>query len=352
MVSILLRGCCGRMGRMISDLAAQNEETVIAAGVDLAPASCNYPVFTSLADCHVPADILVDFTRADEVEDSIAYCVAHHMALLVGTTGLSASQMEILYRAAAVIPVFWASNLSMGVALLERLCRNAASFLQGNFDVEITETHHKGKLDAPSGTALTLAEAIREELNAPSPFIHGRSGRCPRNAGEIGIHALRGGTVTGEHQVHFFGHDETITLSHSAQSRGVFAAGAIRAALWVSDKPAGFYSMKDLVAESSSSSSLTITQGQVVTQPSSSALAMQFSGTHWLSFVPCEEDKAFASLISWEYPSLSAENISSCLNRIRSLEIQPLLVQAEPGKLLLAVPRAAARMVLEVIESK
>jgi len=337
MTRILLRGCGGRMGRMIADLAAQSDDCVIAAGVDLVECSAEFPVFTDLNDCSVPADVLVDFTRADGIEDSVAYALQKKMALLVGTTGLSQEQKDKLQDASQDIPVFLASNMSMGVALTGELSRYAASFLGSAFDVEIVETHHNQKLDAPSGTALTLAEAVRDGLGTPAPFTYGRQGRQPRVPGEIGIHALRGGTVTGTHEVNFFGHDETITLTHRAQSRGLFAAGAIRAAEFLCGKPAGWYTMADIVSGSRSEAEFTETDGFIAESeiPEASSF-QQYTGSVWKSFSVSGPGKS-AVLMILKDPSLDAGRTASILQALSGRGITPILAHAAEGEVMLAV---------------
>ncbi len=338
MTRILLRGCAGRMGRMIAELSKQSGDVTVAAGVDITPFEADFPVFTDLSECDVPADVLVDFTRADGIEASADYACRKGMALLIGTTGLSDTQRELLRKASEMIPVFLASNLSMGVALMARLCRDAASFLGDGYDAEITETHHNQKLDAPSGTALTLAEAVRSGFGTEAPYVYGRQGRAPRHPGEIGIHALRGGTVAGIHEVHFFGHDETVTLTHEAQSRGVFAAGALRVASFLAGKPAGWYSMSDVVSGGENGRTVTEETGSVVISDSPVASSFQQYGKDgWTVFLPESDEGRNAVLIRIEDPALDETAAAAVLTDLSCKGISFLLAQAEKGRVLLAV---------------
>ncbi len=248
-MNILLVGACGRMGRMVSEAASEHGDAVVC-GVDLAPAPMPFPVVKDFSSPIADADVMIDFSSAEGLEERLAYAAAHGLPAVLAATGYSDADLETVKAYAERIPLFRTGNLSLGVNLLQLLVRRAASVLGENFDVEIVERHHNMKKDAPSGTALMLAESVRAGEREGRELVFGRHGNTgARDPREIGIHAVRGGTIVGEHEVMFAGEDEIVTLSHSARSRKVFAAGALRAAAWLIGKPAGQYDMDDLVKE-------------------------------------------------------------------------------------------------------
>ena len=251
MLNIMLCGCGGRMGAALT-AAAQAAGDRVVAGVDVNPAAdSTYPVFTSPDEFTGHADVIVDFSHHSALSSLLAYAKRTATPIVVCTTGHSEEQLLEMKAAAKEIPVFFSRNMSLGINLLMALCRRAAATLGLDFDVEIIEKHHNKKLDAPSGTALMLADCIKEtDESAPRTYVYDRQKeRRARARGEIGIHAVRGGTIVGEHDVLFAGKDEVITLSHSAASREVFATGAMRAAHFMKGKPAGFYNMDDVLNE-------------------------------------------------------------------------------------------------------
>lgn len=248
MVELLIQGIHGRMGRALCALAEGRADCHIAAGVDLAALPCSVPVFPSLAQNTVPADVLIDFSSPAAAQDAIEYCGAHHMPCVMCTTGLSAAQEQALETLSHTVPVFRSANMSLGVNLLIELAAQASAVLGRDFDIEIIEKHHRNKLDAPSGTALMIADALQEGSDLPYRKVYDRHERRAKRAPEeIGIHAVRGGSIVGEHEVLFAGPQETITISHSAASREVFANGALNAAIFLAGRPAGMYTMKDLI---------------------------------------------------------------------------------------------------------
>ncbi|MBE6778241.1 MAG: 4-hydroxy-tetrahydrodipicolinate reductase [Ruminococcaceae bacterium] len=245
MMNIMLCGCLGRMGRAVT--AAVTEDTVVA-GVDAACGEAPYPVYAHPAECTQPVDVIIDFSNPAALAEELAYAVSHKIPAVICTTGLSQEQKADLGRAAEHIPVFFSGNMSLGVSVLAALTKKAAAILGDGFDVEIIEMHHNQKLDAPSGTALMLADAARQGLSYEPVYTYDRHAvRQKRDPHEIGISAVRGGTIVGEHQVIFAGKDEVINLTHRAQSREIFAVGALRAARFLVEQPAGMYSMEDLV---------------------------------------------------------------------------------------------------------
>lgn len=252
MAGILLCGALGKMCKAVTAKVAETEDLEIVAGVDLGTAPADYPIYKSFAD--VPAEVteqvdaVIDFSHPSVFEGMLTYLLANKMPAVVCTTGLSAEQVNKLKSAAYETPIFYSANMSLGVNLLIELARKAAKALGEDFDIEVVEMHHNQKVDAPSGTALMLANAISEELATDPAYEydrHAKREKRPKN--EIGIHSLRGGNVVGEHQVVFAGKDELITLSHSARSKTLFAGGAVNAARFLIGKENGLFSMKDLI---------------------------------------------------------------------------------------------------------
>ncbi len=250
MTRILLSGCCGRMGRQVAELAAETEDVTVAAGCDCRVGPADFPVYERLSDVREEADVLVDFSSAAALPDVLAFCTARKMPVLLAATGYSEADGKAILDAARTVPVFRSANMSLGVNVLADLVRRACALLGTGYDVEIVEMHHNRKLDAPSGTALMLAEAAKESLPYRAELVYDRhERRAARPENEIGVHSLRGGTVVGEHEVVFAGPDEVIRISHSAQSRRIFAAGALRAAAYLAGRTApGMYGMDDLLS--------------------------------------------------------------------------------------------------------
>lgn len=250
MTRIILSGCMGRMGKVITNIAAETENAEIVCGVDLVSGAAPYPVYQSFAEISEDADAIIDFSHPSNFENILAFAKEKNLPVVFATTGLSEEQRAKMQEAADTIPVFFSANMSLGINLLIRLAKQAAVILEDKFDIEIIEKHHNRKIDAPSGTALAIADAIADSLTVKPQYVYDRqSVRKQRDKNEIGIHAIRGGTIVGEHDVLFAGPDEVVTLSHHAASRDVFAQGAVRAALYMHGKPKGFYSMDDLFAE-------------------------------------------------------------------------------------------------------
>lgn len=251
MVRILMHGCCGRMGRMITELAAKDETLCIAAGVDAkGEAYAGYPVYSALEKVQEEVDVVIDFSNAKAVDHLLDWCIDKKIPAAVCTTGLSDEQMERLHQAAESVAVLKSANMSIGVNLLLKLLAEAAPKLEAaGFDCEIVEKHHNQKLDAPSGTALALADAVNDSLKERCTYVYDRSTRRQKRPdNEIGISSVRGGSIVGDHDVIFAGQDEVITFSHTAYSRAIFAKGALAAASYLAGRPAGFYDMQDVLA--------------------------------------------------------------------------------------------------------
>ena len=247
---IILCGACGKMGANVLSLLQNDENAVAVCGVDLYPREIGVPVYKSFADIKEEADVIVDFSSPENLVERLEYAKNKNIAIVLASTGLSKDDLALVDEYAKSVAIFKTANLSLGVNVMQALCKAAAQILGDDFDVEIIEKHHNLKKDAPSGTALMLADTVNEAFDNQKRFVNGREGIVgAREKSEIGIHAVRGGTIVGEHEVMFAGEDEIITISHSARSKRVFAVGAIRAAKFVKGKPAGKYDMKDLLNE-------------------------------------------------------------------------------------------------------
>lgn len=249
MINILMSGCNGKMGQVITKLVSQFDELKIAAGFDQNNTINNsYPVFTNINSCNEKVDVIIDFSHPSAFDAVLEFALKKNIPLVMATTGLSQANIKKLEDASKVIPIFFSANMSLGVSLVMDLVKKAAKILVNNFDIEIIEKHHNQKIDAPSGTALAIAEAINSVLEQKQEYIYDRhSRRKKRSKTEIGIHAVRGGTIVGEHSVIFAGNDEIIEIKHTAMSREIFGFGALRAARFIVKKEPGLYSMKDLV---------------------------------------------------------------------------------------------------------
>lgn len=250
MIRAMMHGCNGHMGQVITGLAAGDEELEIVAGIDLSDDKKNaYPVFTSLEECDVEADVIIDFCSAKAIDGLLAYSVKKQIPVVICTTGLSEEQIKRVREASASVAVLKSANMSLGINMLLKLLKEAAQTLSpAGFDMEIVERHHNQKVDAPSGTALALADSMNEALDHAYSYKYDRSGeRVKRPKTEIGISAVRGGNIVGEHEVIFAGTDEVVEFKHTAYSKAVFAKGAIEAAKFLAGKPEGLYDMSHVI---------------------------------------------------------------------------------------------------------
>lgn len=247
-MNIVLQGISGRMGAVLLELFQDRPDCKVVAGIDTHPMDFPFPVYPTAQDLkQLPAEnkphVVIDFSHPSATSSLLDYCAQSNLPCVICTTGLSPELKEKMYKTAQTTPVFYSANMSLGINLISNLVKKAQAILDG-FDIEIIEKHHHNKLDAPSGTALLLADAINQQAEGRYHYIYERQSlRQKRDPNEIGIHALRGGSIVGEHDVVFAGPDEVITISHQAYSRKVFASGAITAAIYLADKPAGLYSM-------------------------------------------------------------------------------------------------------------
>ena len=249
MVGVILHGCNGRMGQMLSELISKDEEMTVVAGIEPSGEAKNdYPVYKSFDELKETADVIIDFSTASAIDSLLDYCEKTHTPLVLCSTGLSEAQLDRVERLAKVSAVLVSANMSLGINMLLKLLKNVTKTLYGNgFDIEIVEKHHNQKLDAPSGTALALADVMKEELDDISYNLDRSKERKKRERNEIGISAVRGGTIVGEHEVIFAGTDEVIEIKHTAYSRAIFAKGAISAAKFLKGKSAGKYNMSDVI---------------------------------------------------------------------------------------------------------
>lgn len=250
MKRIILSGCNGKMGQMVAACVKDRSDCTIVAGIDITGNNSRnaFPVFTKPAECEVDADVIIDFSHPSTLAPLLAYAVERHIPAVIATTGLSSDQIERIQQTSKQVPLFFTANMSLGINLLAELAKKAAEVFGGQFDIEIIEKHHNQKIDAPSGTALMLADAVSEVLPETPQYIYDRHAvRKKRSSNEIGLHAVRGGTIVGEHEIIFAGRDEVLTLSHSAASKEVFAVGSINAALFLCDQPNGLYNMGHII---------------------------------------------------------------------------------------------------------
>lgn len=251
MTKVIMHGCNGKMGQVITSLCSGEERIEIVAGVDPShQVKQEYPVFAKIEECDVKADVIIDFASPQAVDGLLTYSISHQIPVVLCTTGLTEAQEEAVKEASGKVAVLKSANMSLGINLLLKLLQKAAQTLvSAGFDMEIVEKHHNQKVDAPSGTALALADALREALEGEYTYQYDRSKeRKKREKTEIGISAVRGGTIVGEHEVIFAGTDEVITFSHTAYSKQVFAKGAMEAAVFLKGRPKGLYTMADVIA--------------------------------------------------------------------------------------------------------
>ena len=252
MVRLIMNGSNGKMGQVITGIIAEDAQAEIVAGIDVYDGIKNpYPVFSNIADCNVDADVIIDFSNAKAIDGLLDYVEAKKMPVVLCTTGLSEEQLQRVEKVSKEVAVLKSANMSLGINTIMKLLQQAVQvFAPAGYDVEIVEKHHNQKLDAPSGTAIALADSMNEVMDHQYEYIYDRSQRRQkRDAKELGISAVRGGTIVGEHEVIFAGTDEVIEIKHTAYSKAVFAKGAVEAAKFLAGKPAGLYDMSHVISE-------------------------------------------------------------------------------------------------------
>lgn len=250
MTRIIMKGCNGTMGHVITGLVQNDETAEIVAGIDMKETTGNdYPVFTSFTTCDVDADVIIDFSSPINIEEMLQYAQKKQVPIVLCTTGLSDADIALVNETSKKVAILRSANMSLGINTLMKLLQAATKVLaDADFDIEIVEKHHNQKVDAPSGTALALADTINEIMNQEYEYNYDRSKLSEkRKKKEIGISAVRGGTIVGEHEIIFAGTDEVIEIKHTAYSKAIFAKGAIQAAKFLAGKEAGMYDMKDVI---------------------------------------------------------------------------------------------------------
>jgi len=252
MLKLVINGCNGKMGHVLVETAEKDPGVIVVAGVDknIENYKNKFPVYSSISEFEGSADVLLDFSRPEAIQPLLEYAVNTKTPLIVATTGIEGEDLQHIRKAAEHIPVFVSANMSLGVLVMVEISKLAASILGENFDIEIVDFHHNEKVDAPSGTALMLADAINTQLDEDKHYVYGRNAEHGRRKpDEIGIHALRGGTYPGEHRVIFAGLDEVVEIRHLALSRKIFALGAIKAAKFIASQKEGLYNMEHLIKQ-------------------------------------------------------------------------------------------------------
>lgn len=252
MTKVIMHGCNGKMGQVIAGLIKEDPQLTLVAGIDPYQGISNpFPVFSAIGDCEIEADVIIDFASAVAVDSLLDYCMEKEIPCVLCTTGLSEETLKKVQQASEKVAILKSANMSLGINTLLKLLKDAAAVLApAGFDIEIVEKHHNLKVDAPSGTALALADSINEEFNNEYEYVYDRSTkREKRNKKEMGIMAVRGGTIVGDHDVIFAGTDEVITFSHTAYSKAVFGKGAVQAAKFLAGKPAGLYDMSHVISQ-------------------------------------------------------------------------------------------------------
>lgn len=249
MTEVVLSGCCGKMGRVLADIISRRNDAKVVEGIDINPCKyADFEVVGSPAELKSKPNVIIDFSHPTALDGLLEYAKTNGVALVLASTGYSPEQIAKIKSSASEIAVFFTANMSLGINLLSELAKKAALVLGEQYDIEIIEKHHNQKIDAPSGTALMLADAINDACDNAYSYVYDRhSVRKKRDNKEIGLHSVRGGTIVGEHEIMFAGRDEVITLSHSAASKEVFAVGAVNAAVFIAGKANGLYSMADLI---------------------------------------------------------------------------------------------------------
>ena len=249
MVRVIFCGCFGRMGNAVRQIVKDESDMEIVAGVDIMDGNAEFPVYKNIADVKEEANVIIDFSSPKALDSLLGFAVSKKMPIVLCTTGFSEEQLAKIKEASEKVAILRSANMSLGINTLVKLLKTATEILANNgYDIEIVERHHNQKKDAPSGTALLLADAINKTADGRYDYVYDRSGRREvRPQNEIGISAVRGGSIVGDHEVIFAGLDEVIEISHRAYSRSVFAKGAVSAARYLAGKPAGMYDMGDVV---------------------------------------------------------------------------------------------------------
>jgi 4-hydroxy-tetrahydrodipicolinate reductase len=247
MIKMLLNGCNGKMGKIISEMANASSTISIVAGVDKNASNLNYPCYNSIKECNDDVDVILDFSRPDALDSLCKYSKEKNIPIVFCTTGYTVEDLAKINSLSSETAVFHSANMSIGINIVNNILKSISNMLYKDFDIEIIEKHHNQKVDAPSGTALLLANTIKDSIKDETIFVKGRDGLSKRDPKEIGIHAVRGGNIIGDHEVIFAGKGECIEIKHTAISREVFAVGALKACEYIYKKESGLYTMDDVV---------------------------------------------------------------------------------------------------------
>jgi 4-hydroxy-tetrahydrodipicolinate reductase len=247
MIKMLLNGCNGKMGKIISEMANSSSTISIVAGVDKNASNLNYPCYNSINECNDDIDVILDFSRPDALDSLCKYSKEKNIPIVFCTTGYTVEDLAKINSLSSETAVFHSANMSIGVNIVNNILKSISNMLYKDFDIEIIEKHHNQKVDAPSGTALLLANTIKDSIKDETLFVKGRDGLSKRDPNEIGIHAVRGGNIIGDHEIIFAGKGECIEIKHTAISREVFAVGALKACEYIYKKESGLYTMDDVV---------------------------------------------------------------------------------------------------------
>ncbi|MBU3189872.1 4-hydroxy-tetrahydrodipicolinate reductase [Clostridium bowmanii] len=247
MIRMLLNGCNGKMGKVISEMTKASKTISIVSGVDRNSSNIDYPCYNSIDECKEEIDVILDFSRPDALNSLCKYVKEKNIPIVFCTTGYSPEQLGEIHDLSTEIAVFHSANMSIGINIINNMLKRISNMLYNDFDIEIIEKHHNQKVDAPSGTALLLANTIKNSIKEETTFVCGRDGISKRQPNEIGIHAIRGGNIVGDHEIIFAGKGECIEIKHTAISREVFAIGALKACEYIYKKECGLYSMDDVV---------------------------------------------------------------------------------------------------------
>ena len=248
MIKIVLNGCSGKMGKMITECSKNFNGLEIIAGIDKFPSDTSYPIFENVQDLNIEYDVLLDFSRADALHNLLDITEKTNKPLVICSTGFTQDDLDLIDEKSKSLKLFRSGNMSFGINLISSLLKKITPLLYGNYDIEIVEKHHNQKVDAPSGTAIMLADAIKDSIKDTTKYVYGREGNSKREENEIGIHAVRGGGIIGDHDVIFAGTGEVIELTHKAISREVFAVGALKACEYMASVTnPGLYDMNDVI---------------------------------------------------------------------------------------------------------
>lgn len=324
---IIISGICGKVGRILFNTLSGMNDAVTVCGIDKSVNQGEFPVpvYKSFEECNKSADVIIDFSRPEAIYSIIPYAIKNRINVVLATTGYSAEEQSYIEDASRKIAIFKTSNMSLGVNLLADVSKQAAKFLGDSFDVEIIEQHHNMKVDAPSGTAIYIADEINKVFEGGKEYIYGRhSKNDKRETRHIGIHAIRGGTIVGKHDVMFIGSDEIVTLSHEAQSRKVFALGSIRAARYIKDKKNGYYNMDNILGKdyavttvSSTADTTLITIYNITSEKFSKLLKVLAEDNINLDMISRMMDKTGLNSISFTLPAQFNSNAYSIMNDMK-----------------------------------